>query len=133
MRRILFRGKCIDNNNCPFSGTLVYGDLNIWEDGPYIASRKTAYCHQVDPETVGQYTGLFDKNGKKIFEGDIVKWQTVGLEYKIMTIEFYRGGYIAVPVDPELRRPIIRLGNEQEYCEVIGNIHDNPELLKGEY
>lgn len=80
--------------------------------------------YDVFPETVGQYTGLTDKNGKKIFEGDIVEFQEEYgcIEYHDKEAKFvvkYDAGicdFDHIPV------------NE---VEVIGNIHDNPELLKG--
>lgn len=81
---------------------------------------------EVDYKTIGQYTGLTDKNGKRIFEGDIAE---------------YEGKYYVVRYSEKYARFIFtRIGSEYavftvfdyERCEVIGNIHDNPELLGGE-
>ena len=119
MREILFRGKRISN------GEWVEGWLTAVceNDGLCIVQNFTVY--PIDTETVGQYTGLTDKNGKKIFEGDIVKgaWDTI----------------IQVYCDDSYLR--FRAKDKDEYCqdidyygldmlEIIGNIHDNPELLK---
>ena len=79
------------------------------------------YNKAVIPETIGQYTGLTDKNGKKIFEGDIVAFG----EYRY-TVEWKqdRIGYGYTETADRM------LECDGEHCEVIGNIHDNPELLK---
>ena len=103
----------------------------------------------VDTDTVGQFTGLTDKNGKKIFEGDIVNvwWEQKTLEqvdefpkYKAV-IEFgnpnhlYNWGWQLKMIDDMPFNPDILLWVDMEeagaFIEVIGNIHDNPELMEG--
>lgn len=131
MREILFRG--IANTKW------VYGDLWHLNDGR-VTVRKDGelFPYEVIPETVGQYTGLNDKNGRKIFEGDIIKTKKYG---KIIGHSNVRDFDIFVVIyDPAM----FRLENTHRAfnlvgkcgkgidCEVIGNIHDNPELLKGE-
>lgn len=133
MREILFRGKRKDND------AWVYGDLVQWSDGVQIfdCDGVGKVKNNVIPETVGQYTGLKDKNGKRIFEGDIVKTKKYG---KIIGHSNVNGFDIFVVIyEPAM----FRLGNTHRAfnlvgkCgkgidyEVIGNIHDNPELLKG--
>lgn len=124
MREILFRGKTEQFGNW-IKGSLIVGrDL---ESGQleYLIAPLSAYYTEVKkviPETVGQYTGLTDKNGTKIFEGDIVK-NEIGIK---TTVEFYNGRYYPFIAFPEHRCW------ECDECEVIGNIHENPELLGGE-
>ena len=130
MREILFRGKRTNN------GEWVYGDLiqnvdclKIREQEKSI--KKIAKSYEVDLETVGQFTGLLDKNGKKIFEGDIV----LGLflfDMSINAVVKFRDGAFGL----EWRRgEIIEFNAFTSLCnityEIIGNIYDNPELLEG--
>ena len=122
MREILFRGKRTDD------GEWMYGNLTVWRDGSASIDEVpsgTSPLHAVDPETVGQYTGLTgtDKNGKKIFEGDIVKWD--GEE--ISNIRYCDGVYRLCNAKGYYG---VSLHNHFSYVEVIGNIHDNPELIK---
>lgn len=123
MRETLFRGKRVDN------GEWVYGDLlqptkekilNIYEISDY--NSLMGDRHEVYPETVGQYTGLNDKNGKKIFEGDIIRSNS-----ERGYIEYYPNDCAFDVVDDH---GFYWLISEMSNIEVIGNIHDNPELLK---
>ena len=130
MREILFRGKTEKAEWV--EGGLLYDEE---QNEAYIAEHfedKSAYLRPIIPETVGQYTGLTDNNGKKIFEGDIVE----GLDF---TAE--DGGYGIVTFDDgafevvgSCDNIIVGTFHENYYgkdFEVIGNIHDNPELLGG--
>ena len=125
-REILFRGKRIEN------GEWVYGSLVLWYDGS-ISIETGVYdapMYAVDPATIGQYTGLTDKNRKRIFEGDLitipgskrqglpapVTWSNFDARFEIC-----RRGF----------NPICLDGDEGIY-EVIGNIHDNYGFLEGE-
>lgn len=136
MREILFRGKRKND------GKWVYGFYErTWlTNGEVIAvildveePFRMQISHEVIPETVGQYTGLTDKNGKRIFEGDIVSTD-ITRPYNI--VEFRDGCFMFNCNDGgedyyDIMLPILREPQTQyEYGEVIGNIHDNPELMK---
>lgn len=125
MREILFRGKDIKDNW--YEGLLAH---NIAKDEWYISNKAgipTAY--QIRPETIGQYTGLDDKNGVPIFEGDIVRLDGEWEEYggNIFTIVFASACFYLAR---NLERICFLVKSYAEYSEVIGNIYDNPELLK---
>lgn len=118
MREILFRGKRIDN------GEWIMGDFSKESDGSSgIRPAGKIIRYRVIPKTLGQFTGLTDKNGKKIFEGDIVKY-----ENKIYEIK-YLEKYARFAPSNESTVFMVCAFN---HLEVVGNIYDNPELLKGE-
>jgi uncharacterized phage protein (TIGR01671 family) len=144
MREILFRGKREEND------VWIWGGFNSRDGKAYIIGMpKQGRIDgiEVDPKTVGQYTGLTDKNGTKIFEGDIVEvWykqrtlenNTEPQKYKAIIVfgnpnGFYSWGYQLKMIDDFPYNNDILLWVEMEdtgaFVEVIGNIHDNPELL----
>ena len=144
MREILFRGKRCDNLEW-IEGYLLK-ECNLptcsWNLGiEYKTDRFGLFAYEVSevvPYTVGQFTGLTDENGKKIFEGDIVRvlgnqqvedWKCV--DY-IGSVAFLDAGFCVIDgtiEDHGFRR--YGLPRLDFTLEVIGNIHDNPELLKG--
>ena len=130
MREILFRGKRLDN------GEWVEGDLvhSVYKVGDTCVGKFgcTLGMHQVAPSTVGQYTGLKGKNGKRIFEGDIVKTSDITHEGVIQIpgesfeIAMRKGCWVMVAwEDWDF------LKTNHECIQVIGNIHGNQELQKG--
>lgn len=123
MREILFRGKRIDN------GEWVYGDYwHLPEKNFYCISDKE-FNRKIKPETVGQFTGLTDKNGKKIFEGDIVEFRTSLKKYYAKV--YYKKGMWSLYIKGFNGRYMLSFAVENDYgVKVIGNIHDNPELLE---
>lgn len=128
-REIKFRGKRLDN------GKWVYGDFRSEENciavPCYIRHFGIGYdVYPVDPDTVGQYTGLKDKNGREIYEGDIISARGI-----ILTVKYIGGVFFACNVDSNIDKYPLYILCEWENesgCEIIGNIHDNPELLKTE-
>lgn len=135
MREILFRGIWVHGNKEWIEGDLVRDS----EGKPHIVDTKyavywggesTFVCEdecEVIPETLGQYTGLTDKNGKKIFEGDIVCYggmiRTVVYDSEFAEFEFDKYDNVENPDG-------LSLCCDHDVTEVIGNIHDNPELLE---
>lgn len=125
MREILFRGKRKDNGEWE-TGSLLVERMNTSDQQVMIADKMTGYPTLVLPETVGQYTGLSDKNGVKIFEGDVVK--PIAAWY---AVEFENGGYGLRLFGKGELIPIMGRGNfNANEVEVIGNVFDNPELLE---
>lgn len=158
MREILFRGKRLDNGKWVEGFFVKRIDrltlipkcyiLVQEEDTSGITGEPTGYLntefswYEVIPETVGQYTGLKDNNGKRIFEGDILR---------IAKISDGLGSYYHPPLDYPVNVVVKwdlcawmweTLCEDKRYisfpnawchyeCEIIGNIHDNPELLEG--
>ena len=123
MREIKFRGKHIHAFIEPSNtGIWVYGYLC---DDHYINSEELGGEMLVDKDTIGQYTGLHDKNGKEIYEGDIVKANWFDREDVIGEICFSMGCFILANSSVSDNQLFIF-----KSYEVIGNIYDNPELLK---
>lgn len=149
MREILFRGKCLDTGEwvtgSPWvfsepmnKAIIVHGMGTIGEE-----DGNTRYCdtYEVDPDTIGEFTGLYDANGKKVFEGDVLKisrkldgmgtYYIPPLEYPVkVAVKWDLCAWMWETIEQD--RYYISFPNA--WChfdyEVVGNIHDNPELLE---
>lgn len=131
-RQIIFRGKRLDN------GEWVYGDLeynsakNIVRIHTYDNNGEYLMQHLVQPDAVGQFSGMFDKNGKEIYEGDIILYgntikNVVVFRHGAFGYLVYGGEFISYAGNTNFTfNPLDR----SEKHEVIGNIFDNPDLLK---
>lgn len=138
MREILFRGKRINGGGWA-EGSYIYA--HKWgfdgSDGHLIGNIYATVRTQVDPETVGQFTGLVDRNGNRIFEGDIILFEDESPsnyeyhdctemrcgEMKFADGQFYLTNRIAVEMGDLIY-------DEKLDGVIVGNIHDNPELLE---
>lgn len=138
MREILYRAKRTDDgewaygyyfyDNFQDKAFITFGN-NCFKIDNYSMSfdrecpnKRILSAFEVIPKTVGQYTGLTDKNGTKIFEGDIIKIRNKTRYVFFGVCRYRHTNYGEYAVDLSVK--------DGSNCEVIGNIHDNPELLK---
>ena len=146
-REIKFKAKSLDTNEWVY-GTYVYTNDN--KNNPFnvkhIKETHNICCYsngdwnmggwdfvEIDKTTLGQFTGLKDKNGNEIYEGDIIRTpyldpifgDIVNDVFENAIVEFNNGSFIVKYSDKN-----IYLFDLLKYIEIIGNIHDNPELLK---
>ena len=140
MREIHFRGKRVDNGNWVYGYPIIVSykawikDINDTTTNPRILAQDFAdfRCVEVEKETVGQDTGLKDRHGVDIYEGDII---TTDLERPYLIVEYRNGSFMLNCNDGLEDYYDIFFGTSEEhqevykYGEVIGNIHDNPELM----
>lgn len=124
MRTILFRGQRIDTEEFIKGGIMQFnGESEICDYNTVDCSR-----YEVKPETVGQFTGLTDKHGAEIFEGDIIK---VDIFTKPYFISFGKSEKWGACFCVQSKNSITFFTkNWAETCEILGNIHENPELLE---
>ena len=139
MREVLFRGRRLDTGGwvegslAIMTGAINTGETYIMPPWTGIKFEMHGQHEQflvnvikVDPDTVGQSIGLVDGNGNAIFEGDIVLDTATGEKYEIL---YNYGGFAMADKNRFFHSPSLRIGNDYE---IIGNIYDDPELLRGE-
>lgn len=142
MKNYKFRGKRADN------GEWIYGDLlqiaggcciyfgsktathtpDLPEDSDVFVELFNNECAVILPPTVGQYTGLHDKNGTEVYDGDILKWKEYGFEKIGVVIFDISGVFIGRPREHGIQW--IGVSSTVKGTEKIGNIHDAPDLLR---
>lgn len=155
MKEILFRGKRVDNSEWVYGFLRCRNYIDEWtphtweEDDGSKGEYSTVKSYQVDHKTVGQYTGLTDKNGKEIFEGDILKIVSSVKGGLVENTRFFesekRIDYAVVLQDNKTGGYRLNVYNKGKYkrnskftkwnliyykAEIIGNINDNKELIR---
>lgn len=126
MREIIFRGKSLVDE------AWKYGYYTKIEDN-YI--RDGDFLNMVKPETVGQYTGLQDKNGVKIFEGDVLLERSEEFGDVYVKVVFGKGAFVMEQpwwYERDEHEPEMYLGDFAKDVEVVGNVFENAELLEVE-
>lgn len=148
MREILFRGKCTDTGTWYTGGYIhlrktTYCFLSDYDMHPDNDIHRIVFERMTDwglpnqhlmadvvPETVGQYTGLNDMNGTRIFEGDVLRITERGITIDGGIVIFengYPGGWLITDKEHKSKCSLAT----RNCVEIIGNIHDNPEFLRG--
>lgn len=135
--RYIFRGKRKDNGEWVYGGIYYQKADEVKEEAVYIIGgslNDVGVAYEVIPETVIQCTGMKDKNGRLIFEGDLLRFTNSDNEQSIYKV-FYDDVYAGYRIQEMGLGGLDEMSNwedSREYFEVIGNIHDNPELLEAE-
>ena len=126
MRTIKFRGKPIQGDH--LYENFVYGNLVKYASGVYnilVPIQWGFENYEIDPESIGQFTSLYDCDGKEIFEGDILDFDGIKVE-----VRFVRGVF-AFLVNGDLDDELCGDCRTDLFAKVIGNVYENPDILKG--
>jgi len=140
MREILFRGKRISDGKWVYGAFSEYdvsmderGEITVYRDPCIIDYSDELRWNEVDPETVGQYTGLTDKNDRKIFEGDVIECWSEGVKARGTVQQTIGGLWIIYPAwQKRIQWGLCPRADGSTDVEIIGNIHDNPEMMEEE-
>ena len=144
MRTIKFRGFNAKNNQWLYGSHIINRGKNFVAPDEF-ADDKTWEDYEVEPETIGEFTGLHDKNGKEIYEGDILLWTRKNVHIEGRPLQDFSNKCIVYYDNDKCAfqfRCKLRCGAcvgcldfdddraDESFVEVIGNIHDNPELIE---
>lgn len=142
MREILYRGQTrrkgekVRLDGTPVDGNWVYGGVAQFNEERAIIYQTEPEFHKfpVYADTVGQYTGLTDNNGERIWEGDIVRCKQERGNEGICVVRWFNGAFVACPISGNLLEMTLHdyWYNDYDLIEIIGNETDNPELMRGE-
>ena len=137
MKDILFRGKRTDNEKWVygfFNGQSILGYRN--DRGIVTKADKNTHAimrpYPIDIETLGQYTGLTDKNGKRIFEGDIIKDHSFTIDDFSKVVYDTENAQFSLADCDEICDTMEEWERYREDYEIVGNVYDNPELVESE-
>jgi uncharacterized phage protein (TIGR01671 family) len=128
MREYLFRGKDKKTGEWRYGYYVEHPVSHLGPRVPFITNISDLMMHQVGPDTVGQYTGLKDKAGVRIFEGDIVLYERIEREIRYHLIEACFKGHC---FGRNIMLCPLNFAGWVNHSKIIGNIHDTPELLTG--
>lgn len=119
-REIKFRAYCSTDDGLEM---IYFGNMQC-DNGLWFNSEKHIDNYE---SNIMQFTGLTDKNGKEIYEGDIIKHKDPGYSSEKWEVIFYSGSFWLAGLPRKIR--IYNIGERQNECEVISNVHENPELI----
>ena len=131
MREILFRGKTKETGEWRY-GFVAKHKYDFETEEVFVIENEKGYWAEVIPETVGQFTGLIDKNGNKIFEGDIIEFKNIDRQY-VKGIVYYLGSCFlieSIVADEDDYNLGGVFSTAEGLIKVIGNIHENPDGWK---
>lgn len=142
MREILFRGKSISSNDWIYGSLLVSNSGLLQDSKEYMICTPNLEKYHVLPESIGQFTGLIDKNGQKIFEGDILSFSKSYAPYFAKVIfatdeigscgccfSAFQGSGFVGEVLPGSEYSYSCFSEDLRASEIIGNVFDNPDLV----